>query len=912
VHKLVLSLNSSSLANISLYCSSLCKFESLLSIWNYNETAIRSLTNKEILAAVNAYDEQNHNLDEFLHVSQRDAFGQIVGADATKMTWKLGQGLTDKSWEHNFTDMFFHNNPTMFKELHPMTSLYYEDSGKGFDDDILFIAVGYSTMIIYIFFALGKSNSVDHKVGLAFTGLLCVTIGYVITLGVCGFFQLEFSVLNKILPLLLLGIGVDDMFVIVGALNNLSKKEKNLPVEEQIGLTMKHAGVSITITTLSDILAFAIGATSAFPGLRSFCIYNCVGILLIYLMVIGVFSSCVGLDLRRVLGKRDALFCCCKHSNHKPNRFSEVEFLRIIFLTLAKRLLIKKPIKVLVVIFTLALCGFCSWNIYQLEVQNSYVRVLYSLDAPYYSYAEADEKYFSSHDVGIYCRDIPYRTQQLRYLNMSHELLETSKIDTKHSRNWMMAFHQWAQTKNYTFNGTVIPEKFDSLLYMYLKQAEGWLYVKFVEVHRNEQCPMKTPKSDFCFDKICGPINSPCEKMRCRDEMNKSFVSSCSCNVTHMLNCWCQTPNCTDEISKDTSIKFLARCFPTFDICFKNETQYSYKMKCFNKVITYPMSKILLKITVTGINKDKLDFMNHLEDISEKYFPDSCIASAENYIQWKMNHVLEMEIKRNICLAFLSVFLITSVMIMNWKTSLMVVISVVLTLVDICGFLRVWGLYVDTTSCVIITIAVGLVVDFSVHVGFAYMTMKGPEDDRMIITLKEMGPPVFHGGFSTFIAVLPLCLGDTYPFKTFFKVFFLVITFGLFHGLIFLPVILSLYAPPPYPSAKTVDARRLSVISNDFFQIISQRWKKKTEYQTNTNQSESTEHLTYDCKAPYHISDYKLDSLPISKQQWWEKPYFISTQLNSNPFHPVFTFTENHSKTITETQKNKINSSSGK
>ncbi|GAB1610709.1 hypothetical protein Ahia01_001357300, partial [Argonauta hians] len=226
------------------------------------------------------------------------------------------------------------------------------------------------------------------------------------------------------------------------------------------------------------------------------------------------------------------------------------------------------------------------------------------------------------------------------------------------------------------------------------------------------------------------------------------------------------------------------------------------------------MSKMLLKITVTGINEDKLDFMNHLEDISEKYFPDSCIVYTENYMQWKMNHVLEKEIKRNICLAFLSVFLITVIMIMNLITSLMVAISIILSLVAICGFLKVWGLYLDTTSCVIITIAVGLVVDYSAHIGFTFMTMKGPRDDRMIITLKEMGPPVFHGGFSTMIAVIPLCLGDTYPFKTFFKVFYLVVTFGLYHGLIFLPVILSLYAPAPYPSA-TVDAKRLNSTSND-------------------------------------------------------------------------------------------------
>lgn len=34
-------------------------------------------------------------------------------------------------------------------------------------------------------------------------------------------------------------------------------------------------------------------------------------------------------------------------------------------------------------------------------------------------------------------------------------------------------------------------------------------------------------------------------------------------------------------------------------------------------------------------------------------------------------------------------------------------------------------------------------------------------------------------------------------FKVFFKIFFLVVTLGLFHGLAVLPVLLSIWGPPP-------------------------------------------------------------------------------------------------------------------
>ena len=67
---------------------------------------------------------------------------------------------------------------------------------------------------------------------------------------VCSWFALMIS-----------GIGIDDMFVIMQCLSNLSDQQKStLPLPEQIGQAMRHAGVAISITSLTDVCAFGVGA----------------------------------------------------------------------------------------------------------------------------------------------------------------------------------------------------------------------------------------------------------------------------------------------------------------------------------------------------------------------------------------------------------------------------------------------------------------------------------------------------------------------------------------------------------------------------------------------------------------------------------------------------------------------------
>jgi len=84
---------------------------------------------------------------------------------------------------------------------------------------------------------------------------------------------------------------------------------------------MKHAGSSITITSFTNAIAFFLGCTSSLEALSSFCFFAGLGVLMLYLTSISVFSAFMVWDIRRQMNRKgdccgacmcseDTILCC--------------------------------------------------------------------------------------------------------------------------------------------------------------------------------------------------------------------------------------------------------------------------------------------------------------------------------------------------------------------------------------------------------------------------------------------------------------------------------------------------------------------------------------------------------------------------------------------------------------------------
>ena len=68
-------------------------------------------------------------------------------------------------------------------------------------------------------------------------------------------------------------------------------------------------------------------------------------------------------------------------------------------------------------------------------------------------------------------------------------------------------------------------------------------------------------------------------------------------------------------------------------------------------------------------------------------------------------------------------------------------------------------------------------------------------EERILFIMENIAPAVINGGCSTMLALSLLVTSRSYVFTSFFKIFLMICLFGLFHGLIMLPVLLCLLGP---------------------------------------------------------------------------------------------------------------------
>eukprot|EP00977_Amphora_coffeiformis_P018889 scaffold6781_cov204-Amphora_coffeaeformis.AAC.4 len=138
---------------------------------------------------------------------------------------------------------------------------------------------------------------------------------------------------------------------------------------------------------------------------------------------------------------------------------------------------------------------------------------------------------------------------------------------------------------------------------------------------------------------------------------------------------------------------------------------------------------------------------------------------------------------------------IALLLVPHWTAALFVLPLICMLYVDLLGIMQWGGVHIDPVSYVTSVMSIGLLVDFILHVLLRYYECPGNRHEKTVGMLKSMGSSILTGGISTFLGTLPLAFSTSVIFQTIFIAFLGLSTLGVGHGLILLPVVLSIIGP---------------------------------------------------------------------------------------------------------------------
>ena len=93
--------------------------------------------------------------------------------------------------------------------------------------------------------------------------------------------------------------------------------------------------------------------------------------------------------------------------------------------------------------------------------------------------------------------------------------------------------------------------------------------------------------------------------------------------------------------------------------------------------------------------------------ISFSSFDFSNQFTLQEYSNWETDAVITKELLRNLGIALACVFVTTLILLADILGSIMVLITVALSLVDLCGFMHTWDITIDVVSSINVILAVG-------------------------------------------------------------------------------------------------------------------------------------------------------------------------------------------------------------
>ena len=649
---------------------------------------------------------------------------------------------------------------------------YKDVSDAQVAEDFVWVGGAVVLMVVYVSFALGGRPPVRSRVLLSLCSIGSVVLALVSAFGLCGFLGVKFNIISQMIMFILLGVGIDDMFIIVGCWDRAGEgmlqqqrrdgdggpdgdgpdgddEESDEDFDaRRLSLAFREAGPSISLTSITDFLAFIIGSTIDLPAVTAFCKAAGIAIVATFALQVTLFSALLVLDERRAAaGKMDCCPCMLAEAGKAQAAATTAAAaaaaaadtsaapaeaepaprsagLRHFLLTRYGPWLMKPASKALVLLTFALLWSVSAWGVTKVSKG---LQVLDYIPADSYVH-----RFFSK--------------QELYFGNTA---AASSQLDV------------------------LVKEPF---------------------VHYG------------------GPGSGPAGAATAREQQQLAALTTLRARyealpfVQQPLSIWWveweawRAAGRTGAATNSSVATFLAE-----QPLFKRHVVLDASGRV-------RASRVQASFTPATLMDDKLVQMHTAMDACAGLGVDATVSEM-GFLWWSRYEMINKLTAQNLSLALLGAFL-TLLAFHGLACALIITCVIALVLLNIIGMMGHWALAINVSTLINLVLAVGFTVDYSAHVAEAFFAVDPAvrsRDARAIHAVGTIGASVLNGGLSTLFGVLLLAGAKNLAFVALFKMFFLMVTLGLLHGLVLLPVVLSCIGPlrpAPPATARAADAKK--------------------------------------------------------------------------------------------------------
>ncbi|XP_076281170.1 NPC intracellular cholesterol transporter 1 homolog 1b [Lasioglossum baleicum] len=695
---------------------------------------------------------------------------------------------TAEKWEQRFIDFMKEwdakERPDFMDVAYTTERSIQDELERSSRAEALTVVFSYILMFIYVAIALGKIQCsikrclLTSKIMLSIGGIVIVMASVACSLGLFGYIGVPTTLLTiEVIPFLVLAVGVDNIFILVQTLERTPKPvDRTIP--EHIGNILAEVGPSMLLTSMSECLCFLIGTLSSMPAVNTFALYASLSIFINFLLQTTAFISLLSLDTQRLQSNHLDVLCCIKVKDDEDLKVAEnFGIVQTIFKRFYTPFLLKMPVRIIVLILFFVMLVTHAVVLPRIGIgleqklsmpMDSYVLKyfeymgdLLSMGPPVYFVITPGLNYSNRSVQNMICGGQGCNDDSMYTQIYSAAKRPAESYLLRAASSWIDDYIDWSISpgccKYFMSNQSFCPHN---------KDAELCLECPIETIDSRPDASSFRKYVSYFLQDIPDPMCIKSGRPAYLDAMDYYYDKQGSIDVgdTYLMGYHTPLKKSSDWYEALKSARLIANQI----------TKTINKQNCGNEEITV--------------------------------FPYSVF-----YVYYEQYLTIWIEAVSSLGLSLFVIFLVTIILTgFSLFSALMVVLTVMMIIVNIGGLMYWWQIELNAVSLVNLVMAVGISVEFCSHIIHSYLHSKGTTSlDRATETLNEMGSSVFSGiTLTKIIGIIVLAFAKTQIFQVFyFRMYLGIVLFGAAHGLILLPVLLSLIGPAQSSAAHETNGR---------------------------------------------------------------------------------------------------------